>query len=275
MSDDAKPPIPCTPSDPAVRSLKIERVKDGRRETVDEPLAVEASIALLLNGRPLARLRCTPCHVVEIVRGFLLTEGLVVEPEEILAVEYRPGKAEVEARVNMPDTQIEEVRGRLSVASGCGGGLSRDDLTLDPDCKRKFDLTVTITADQIHRLAGEFDERSALYRKTKCVHSAAIVEGDRFLVFAEDLGRHNAVDKAVGMLAAPGVVFSNKGLITSGRATLDIAAKMARLRAAYIISRAAPSAEAVEAAERFHVAVVGRLRRTAMKVYSAPWRVKV
>ena len=274
MTDNAKAPTSHTPEDPAVRSLRIERIEDGAREDVDEPLAVEASIELLLNGHHLVRLRCTPTDVEEMACGFLLTEGLVDEPEQILAIEYRPDAAEVAARIDIPDEQIEVIRGRLTISSACGGGVSREDLTLDLNCKKKFDLTATITEKRIHELAREFDERSKLYRETRCVHAAAMVEGDRFLAFAEDLGRHNAVDKVVGMLAEPGFVFSNKALITSGRVTLDIAAKMARLRAAFIISRAAPSLEAVEAASRFHVAIVGRLRRTAMKVYSAPWRVK-
>jgi len=267
--------MPCEPNDPAVRSLKIESVENSTRKNVEEPLAVEASIELLLNGHHLARLRCTPNHVEEMARGFLLTEGLVDKPGQILSLEYLAEESQAAAHIDMPDAQIEMIRGGLSISSACGGGLSREDLTLDPDCEKKFDLTVTITEEQIRRLAREFDNRSMLYRKTKCAHGAAIVDGRRLLAFAEDLGRHNAVDKAVGMLAKPGFVFNNKGLLTSGRVTLDIAAKMARLRAAYIISRAAPSLEAVEAAGRFHVAIVGRLRRTSMKIYSAPWRVKV
>lgn len=236
---------------------------------------MEASVEIFLNNHSLARLRCTPCHVADLARGFLLTEGWVDDAQQILSVRHDPAQSRVHARIDVPEGDIERIRGRLSVASGCGGGLSRDDLTLDPDCKKKFDLIATIDEEQIRRLAEQFEKRSSLYRETRCVHSAGIFEGEEFLSFSEDLGRHNAVDKAVGMLCEPGFSFGGKGLFTSGRATLDIVAKMARLRAAFIVSRACPSAEAVRVADQFHVAVIGRLRRTSMKIYSAPWRVKV
>lgn len=273
MSEEKKPTAEalreCT-----VAPARVEHLGGGVREARDEELAVEASIELVLNGRPLVRLRCTPAHVEELARGFLLTEGWVDEPAQILRATCCRGESRVEAEIDVPESRIREIQGRLSIASGCGGGMSRDGLRLDPDCGKKFDLTATLGPAEIQRLSVEFERRSGMYRQTHCVHSAGIFEAGEFLSFAEDLGRHNAVDKAVGMLGKPGVVFSNKGLFTSGRVTLDIASKMARLRGAFIVSRATPSFEAVKTASEFHVAVVGRLRQASMKVYSAPWRIQ-
>jgi FdhD protein len=257
-----------------MRPAGIEYFKNGERRELEDLLATEATIHLELNSHPLASLRCTPQYVRELARGFLIGEGWVDHPAQILAIEYDEDKSLVSAKIDVPEDQIEYIRGKLSISSGCGGGLSRNDLELDLDCDHKYDTSVTLDFPTLKALLDQFNQNSEMYRQTHCVHLAMIFDGAKVLACADDIGRHNAVDKVVGLVSQMDIPFSRLGLFTSGRVTLDIAAKMSRLRAAFIVSTSAASFDAIELAKQFHIGVVGRLRPSSFKIYCTPWRIK-
>ena len=268
LSDDPQAEDP-----PVVRSQAHQLGDEGQRD-VELSLATEKALAVYANGHMLARLRCTPTYLPQLVRGFLLSEGFVGKAGQIRSVSMDESGSRADADLDVPEESILQARESLSLATGCGGGVSRGEAGDVMDCDRPFDLSVRVDAETVLSLCSEFAKRSELYRETRCVHSAALVHGAGFVAFADDIGRHNAVDKVIGLWAETGERFSDKGLVTSGRVTLDIAAKAARMRLAYVASRCAATAEAVELAQQHHVAVLATVRRDRMTVHSAPWRVQ-
>lgn len=262
------------PAGRIARPADIQIIKNGQRQETGDMLAAEETVRLMLNGHPLARMRCTPQYIPELARGFLLDEGWVDNNSQILNIEYQENDSLVDIRIDVPEDKIEYVRGQLSISSGCGGGLSRDDLQIDLDCEKKFDTTATLDFSTLQKLLDRFNRESEMYRLTHCVHLAMIFDGEQVLACADDIGRHNAVDKVVGIVSQTEIPFNRLGLFTSGRVTTDIAAKMSRLRAAFIVSTSAASYDAVKIAERFQIAIVGRLRSSSCKIYSKPWRIK-
>ena len=254
-------------------SVEVQQIRSGQQQNEEVRLANETSVRILANDLPVARIRCTPFAIEKLARGFMLTEGFVVHPEQIKSVWVDSDGEKAHAQLDVPTDELQNAIEGLAIGSGCGGGVSRDGLAFSLDCEKRFDLSITVDANEVIQLAKTFQKLPELYWATHGVHAAAMVKDNAIVAFAEDIGRHNAVDKVVGALCERGDTFSDKGLLTTGRVTLDIAAKAARLRAAYIISRAAPSVEAVQLAQSFHVAVLS-VRGQRLNVYSAPFRVR-
>ena len=257
-----------------IERMRIRQIKAGQEAWLEDVLVTEEPLEIYVAGELLVRLQALPQNQEALVRGFLLTEGLLKDPGEVLSIQLNQGGAKAQVISDISPEKIREWRSRAALASGCGGALSGGKVDLE-DCQRKFDLSFRISAKEVLALAREFQPRSKLFRQTGGVHSAAIACSSRILSFAEDIGRHNAVDKAVGLLWGPKMDFRHKVLLTSGRITLDIAAKMAHIGMPVVISRAAATASAVRLAEEVHMALIGFVRGKRMNIYSAPWRVEV
>ncbi|MCK5427578.1 MAG: formate dehydrogenase accessory sulfurtransferase FdhD, partial [Thermodesulfovibrionia bacterium] len=117
-----------------------------------------------------------------------------------------------------------------------------------------------------------FQKKSELFRSTGGVHSAALCDAHEMLVFAEDIGRHNAVDKVIGYAFLENIPMQNKILLLSGRLSSEIINKAVRAKVPLLISRAAPTDIAVETAKKYNLTLIGFLRGQKLNVYSNPQR---
>ena len=118
-----------------------------------------------------------------------------------------------------------------------------------------------------------YQKRSDLYNLTGCIHSAAITDGEHILVCAEDIGRHNAVDKVVGYCVLESISLDDKVILVSGRLSSEMATKCARWDIPIVVSRAAPTARAIDIAEKQGITMVGFMRGTRMNIYTHPERI--
>ena len=121
----------------------------------------------------------------------------------------------------------------------------------------------------------KFRTISTIYLETGGVHSAALSDGKDLLLFSEDIGRHNAVDKLIGKAFLQGISIENKVLFTSGRVTSEIVTKAGRNRFPILVSRAAASCMAISYAEDMGITLVGFARGDRMNIYTWPNRVQV
>jgi len=125
---------------------------------------------------------------------------------------------------------------------------------------------------------GELQRASPLFSSTGGVHLAALSRGDGLLDVAEDIGRHNAVDKVIGKAlrgAGQSADLPNLTLLTTGRLSSEIATKAVRVGLPVVISRSAPTSAAVELAREADLCLVGFARGRRLNVYSAPWRLGI
>ena len=129
---------------------------------------------------------------------------------------------------------------------------------------------MSISQGQLFKI---FNKRSELYEATGCMHSAALSDGEDFIAFAEDIGRHNAVDKVIGEVILDGEKFSGKLMMASGRLSSEIVSKCSRWGIPIIASRAAPTALAVDIADAAGITLVGFVRGSRLNVYTHPERV--
>lgn len=261
-------------------------------EARETTLVREAAVGIHLNGVLVARTQCMPDGLTELAVGFLVTAGVVCDRAELRNVVVDADSLTVEVTAELPPGRLESLgqrtgggapfgRGvRLPVgtpppATQLPDGLARPctvgcpPTPLGPAITNRF----TMEAARIMELGYRFDTRPGLYQETQCVHSAALSDGTRYLYFAEDLGRHSAVDKVIGQAFCAGACFSDLVLLCSGRFACDMVMKVACVGIPLVISPAAATHEAAEMAEHCQVALCGRVRCRSMTVYSAAWRV--
>jgi len=190
----------------------ITRLHDASVEEIEDYVAVEKKVRISVNGKEVISLYCTPLMIKELIVGFFLTEGILkgLFCAEKIDIEYGD-----EIRVNIPAEGDVSTEGMV-ITSGCVGGLTFTGRTyseaIKDDCV--FD-SATIKA-----VFKEFQQKAELFRLTGCVHGAALSDGREIFVFAEDIGRHNAVDKVIGYCILENISFAGKMILVSGRLPL-------------------------------------------------------
>lgn len=250
--------------DRAVRR-RIRKHTDASFEDMEDLVAIEKKVRISVNGREIVALYCTPHMVKELVVGLLMTEGIIrgnwcTDRMSILFGD--------EILVDVP-AEGEVVAEGKTITSGCAGGVTFEKkgdagMITDP---------FTINRNSLRYIFSDFQARSELYKLTGCIHSAALSDGKVILCFAEDIGRHNAVDKVIGYAILENIPFSGKILLASGRISSEISSKCSRWGIPVLATRTAPTNLAVEIAEKRGVTVVGFVRGNRFNVYTHPERI--
>jgi FdhD protein len=274
--------------DRPVAVRRVWELRDGEWRRGEVASVLEEPLALHINGQQAAVLMRLPGQEKELAVGFCLSEGLVRSMNDILMVHHcgqglpEPGatapadeqafsRNRVELRVRpeglSPEARLDVVR---LIRAGCGGADVADLApALEPVHK---DLTVP--AATLIELGKVLRDDQLLHNAVGGVHDAALFDGEgRLLALSEDVGRHNAVDKALGHCLLRGLSVGDHILLCSGRLSYEMVSKAVRMRIPLLVSISAPTALALELAERFGVTLVGYLRGQRMTVYTHPERV--
>lgn len=234
-------------------------------KTVSDLLAVEKRIVISVNSKEVMSLYCTPIMVRELVVGMFLTENLIkggwcVDRMSIVYGDEVVVDISAEEDVNLSDGVI---------TSGCIGGITFPKrLHLE-----YFEDDFKITADDLKTLFRRFQNASELYKNTGCVHSAGLSDGKDIYCIAEDIGRHNAVDKVIGYALLENIEFKDKIMLASGRLSSEIVSKCARWQIPVVASRTSPTSLAVQIAEKSGVTVIGFVRADRFNIYTHPYRI--
>jgi FdhD protein len=242
---------------------------DGRRLTAEDhgPVA-EFPLALTVNGVELATLTCSPHDLPYLVGGFLRLQGLVSRPDDFLALSVCADfkVALVRIRGNVPE------RLKPVITSGCGSGITFH-LPVPSPQRSPAESRSVFTPEEISSMMKELARRAEGYRAHGGIHSAAVGDGHTVLLHAEDLGRHNTLDRIAGEALFRSIDLSGKILVTSGRVSSEMAAKAAALGIALIASRTSPTDMAVRICEERGITLVGYARGGKFSLYAHPWRI--
>lgn len=246
-------------------SRRVLRVTEDNPLELDDTLAQEKRLRILVNGKEVLKLYCSPVMVRELVVGFFMTEGIIEGNwcAERMSIEYGE-----EIVVDIPSEGEVSLEG-AAITSGCVGGVTFE---------RKMDdepLTdrIRIEKEKLRGLFSQFQKSSELYHLTGCIHSAAISDGENLIVVADDIGRHNAVDKVIGYCILEEIPLHDKIMLVSGRLSSEMATKCARWGIPVVVSRTAPTALAVDIAEKRGITMVGFMRGARFNIYSHPQRI--
>lgn len=226
-------------------------------------IAVEDTITLFVNDTRIASIMATPNMLRELAVGYLICEGVVGDPSDI--VDMRLGE-NLEVRITLKASDQVEIWHELR-SSGCiGVGWEKnEDILVNSDAK--------FTADCIGSSLRHLD--SEAHDKTRGTHSASLIDQDGNLIAkAVDIGRHNAVDKVVGSAVLNGVDLSGVFLISTGRQSAGMVLKAARAGIPLVVSKKAPLSSGIETAKKAGVTLVCFASKDKLSVYSHPERIE-
>ena len=253
----------------ATSEILIVRVKGGREEELTDQVASETAFTLFVNGNVLVSLLCSPIELDAMAIGFMLSEGILTDREALRAIKVDETSSSVYVELSDLPENWDSLFHKKTITSGCGQGVTFTDASnLSPLSQRRTPLT--ISSSSIKELLKKFREMSELYVNTGGVHSAAFTDGKDILLFAEDIGRHNAVDKLIGKAFLRGLVMTDKILLSSGRISGEIMTKVVRNRIPVLISRTAPTCMSITYAENNGVTLIGFARGDRMNIYTHP-----
>ena len=245
--------------------VRYHRYSGGRFEVVDRPVVEERPLALYVNGAELATLLCTPTKVECLVVGFLCFEGVVSGLDAIQSLEAHPEAGVVDVRVR---GDFQPPRRRI-FTSGCTGGITFSLNGRGEPLAGEYHLD----PGRVVPLIKELFARAIGYQQSRGIHAAALADpADGILLVAEDVGRHNALDKILGEALLTGVHTQGRILLSTGRISTEMLRKGAFMRTPFIVSRTSPTAAAVELARRFGITVIGYVRGDGFNIYSHPER---
>jgi FdhD protein len=244
--------------------------RDGSRIR-DDWVTEEIPLTIDINGREVATLLASPTDLEALVLGFLFTTGLIPDASALQSVAIDDRLWKADARITVEGLG-EELAFKRIYTSGCGRGVVFS-TSLDLIDRVKIPSGYTAQASVILDLMRTLLSSSQEHKKTGGVHSAALVDHNGTTISADDIGRHNAVDKVVGKALRQGVAFSESLLLTSGRISSEILSKVLRCRIPVVISPGAPTNQAVRLAREANLTLIAHTRGGRMNIYSANQRI--
>lgn len=242
---------------------------DAESRPVHGVVPTEAIVTLHVNGQGLVRLMCTPTQLKDLALGFLLNEGLIESLAEVAVVEMCGNGQDVDIWLEH-DIEMPEVR---TVTSGCSGGVTFEDMRRT---HHRLESNLVITPDQVTGLMERLSDAASLHRRAGGVHTAALAFVDRedpLVCVAEDVGRHNTLDKIAGACLREGLSTKGGVLLSSGRVSSEMIIKAAHMATPVVVSRTSPTSLSIELAEAWGVTLIGYTRRRSFRVYSGEGRV--
>ncbi len=262
-------------SQPSIyKNHSIINYNNGVVEQKEDAVVQEIPLTLFLNQVELSTMVCSPGGYKELGVGFLLTEGLIQEPADILEISLREeeGLLWIETSHEMPPTTNFSQR---HIASYCGKSRAALYFINDARQLKPIESEILFSGQHLLKVINSLEERSTTFQLTGGVHSAALADSANILIMYEDIGRHNAVDKVLGSAFLHEIPFRDKCLLLSGRVASEILIKAARADIPLVLSRSAPTSLAIDLAEDLNITVVGFARGQRFSIYSHPERVLI
>jgi FdhD protein len=237
------------------------RVRGDRVEEMRSEVVREQPLTVYVNGDRFLTLLCSPMQLEALVVGYLWMEKIIQSLDEVvaLAVSAVDGRADVTLRtpVELPTERI--------LTSGCGGGITfRIDHRLFPRLHSRLRVAPTDICQRMKDLFGA----AVHYKESRGIHGAALADPSRLLVVAEDVGRHNAVDKVKGEALRRAIATEDRILLSTGRVSSEMLLKAARMGVPVVASRTSPTEMAVALAEQLNVTICGYVRPDSLNIYA-------
>ena len=227
----------------------------------------ETSLTIFLNGMELISIMGTPLNQDWLAVGFLKNEGIINVIEEIEDLQVTQDGCCIDVWV---DRSIEMPSKKI-LTSGCGGGVTYDDRQLGIEPIRSG---IKTNPEILLNSFNLLQTKDSLYARARGIHAAGLIElnSGELIRIAEDIGRHNSIDKLHGACLLDGIPTHDRGLLTTGRISSEMLRKGAIMGCPVIASRTSPTTLAVDLARSWHITLVGYARHGKLRVYCNPER---
>ena len=244
------------PADPRLTRRVAGIDHDGR--PVETSVTVERPLTLYLNGQEIVTMMTVGDYPEYLAVGFLLNQNMLRADDRIAGIDVDPEIDTVVVRTER-ETDYEQKLKKKTRTSGCAVGTvfgdvmeKFDEVALDPDAR--------VHTSWLYALTKTINTTPSLYLEAGAIHGCVLCERDRPLVYMEDVGRHNAVDKIAGYMFLNGIGPEGKMFYTTGRLTSEMVIKTVQMRIPVLISRSGFTAWGVELARQANLTLIGRAR---------------
>ena len=243
------------PDDPALTQAVTGVDETG--QPVTTRVTVERALTLYLNAREIVTMMTILDYPAELAVGYLLNQAMLKPDDHVTGIDYDDDLGVVVVRTDT-ETNFEDKLKKKTLTSGCAQGTAFGDLMEALD-------TIKLPQSHFHtswlyRLTHDINTTPSLYLDAGAIHGCVLCEEDRPLVYMEDVGRHNAVDKIAGWMFLNKVSGANKSFYTTGRLTSEMVIKTVRMGIPVLVSRSGFTAWGVDLARQCGLTLIGRAR---------------
>lgn len=240
----------------------------GDWQAVNEEVIEEGFLTLYVNGKELATLMCSPIEPVQLALGFLANEGFISSYSDVEIVHLCPAGSCVD--IWLGHAAWDRPRRKI-ITSGCGGGLTFTELAAHQEPVGNSRL---IEPGALAELINRLQSQNSLYARARGVHTSALSDGEKLLIVAEDIGRHNTLDRLRGECLRSGIDPHGLILLSTGRISSEMIHKSVQMGCEIVASRTSPTSMSVGLAQEWNITLCGYVRRNSMNVYTHPERLQ-
>jgi len=245
------------------QNITYSRFFNGEWSKASTWVPDELSLTITVNGEELVTILCTPLKLNCLVIGFLYSEGIITSISDVASMRLCEDESLADVRLSKTEHPLPV---RRTVTSGCGGTIGFQTQG------QKVDSELVVAPAEVLSLMKQLRQQAQLFQTCGGVHTSALADTRHLLVVAEDIGRHNTLDKIQGECLLRGLSTRDRLLLTTGRLSSEMVFKAARMQTPIVVSRSSPMERAISLAGDLGITLVGYARSHRLSVYSGEER---
>jgi len=245
------------------QNITYSRFFNGEWSKASTWVPDELSLTITVNGEELVTILCTPLKLNCLVIGFLYSEGIITSISDVTSMRLCEDESLADVRLSKTEHPLPV---RRTVTSGCGGAIGFQTQG------QKVDSELVVAPAEVLSLMKQLRQQAQLFQTCGGVHTSALADTRHLLVVAEDIGRHNTLDKIQGECLLRGLSTRDRLLLTTGRLSSEMVLKAARMQTPIVVSRSSPMERAISLASDLGITLVGYARSHRLSVYSGEKR---
>ncbi|HEY49781.1 MAG TPA: formate dehydrogenase accessory sulfurtransferase FdhD [Dehalococcoidia bacterium] len=249
----------------ATPDIIYTRFSSGKWDSSSTSVPKEMALTIYIDSEELVTLLCTPVKLSQLVLGFLYSEGIITDKNDVASMRVCEEESLADVKLSKPGFKPPE---RRTLSSGCGAGV-----TFSPK-RQPVESDLVVSPEDVLALMKQLNEQAELHRFCGGVHTSALGDTSKLLVVAEDIGRHNTLDKIMGECLMMELPTRDGLLLTTGRISSEMLSKATRMGTPVVISRSSPTDKSISLAQELGITLIGYVRGNRLSVYSHEQRVQ-